>query len=83
MLAALLLFAAWAIERLAPFEGWWQALRLVPAVVYGGLAYAFLADGSGGDRELTIPDARSAQRWYLTSNGPAPPRLRASNAPAR
>ncbi|MGO9484648.1 MAG: hypothetical protein ACLPX9_08705 [Rhodomicrobium sp.] len=46
MLAALLLFAAWAIERLVPFEGWWQALRLAPAVVYGGLAYAFLADGS-------------------------------------
>jgi hypothetical protein len=50
MLAALLLFAAWAVERLVPFEGWWQALRLAPAVVYGGLAYAFLADGSSGDR---------------------------------
>jgi hypothetical protein len=50
MLAALLLFAAWAIERLVPFEGWWQALRLAPAVVYGGLAYAFLADGSGKER---------------------------------
>jgi hypothetical protein len=50
MLAALLLFAAQAIERLVPFEGWWQVLRLAPAVVYGGLAYAFLADGSGGDR---------------------------------
>ena len=50
MLAALLLFAASAIERLVPFEGWWQALRLAPAVVYGGLAHAFLADGSGRDR---------------------------------
>lgn len=50
MLAALLLVAAWAVERLVPFEGWWQALRLAPAVVYGALAYAFLSDGSGGDR---------------------------------
>jgi hypothetical protein len=49
MLAALLLFAAWAIETLVPFEGWWQALRLAPAVVYGGLAYAFLAEGAGAD----------------------------------
>ena len=47
MLAALLLFAAWAIETLVPFEGWWQSLRLTPAVVYGGLAYAFLAEGTG------------------------------------
>lgn len=50
MLAILLLFAAWAIERLVPFEGWWQAFRFAPAVAYGGLAYAFLADGSGVDR---------------------------------
>ena len=49
MLAALLLFAAWAIETLLPFEGWWQALRLTPAVVYGGLAYAFLAKRAGTD----------------------------------
>jgi hypothetical protein len=49
LLAGLLLFATWAIETLVPFEGWWQAVRLTPAVVYGGLAYAFLADGSGKD----------------------------------
>jgi hypothetical protein len=49
MLSALLLSAAWAIEALVPFEGWWQALRLTPAVVYGGLAYAFLAEGAGTD----------------------------------
>jgi hypothetical protein len=49
ILAALLLFAAWAIETLVPFEGWWQALRLSPAVVYAGLAYAFLAEGAGTD----------------------------------
>jgi len=42
MLAALLLAAAWAIETIAPFEGWGQALRLAPAFAYGGLAYAFL-----------------------------------------
>jgi hypothetical protein len=47
MLAALLLFASWAIETLVPFEGWWQGLRLTPAVVYAGLAYAFLAEGTG------------------------------------
>jgi hypothetical protein len=47
MLAALLLFATWAIEALVPFEGWWQALRLSPAVIYGGLAYAFLVEGTG------------------------------------
>jgi hypothetical protein len=50
MLAALLLFAAWATERLVPFEGWWQVLRLAAAVVYGGLAYAFLTDNAGCDR---------------------------------
>ena len=44
LLAAILLAAAWAIETLVPFEGWWQALRLTPAVVYAGLAYAFLAE---------------------------------------
>jgi hypothetical protein len=47
VLAVLLLFAAWAIETLVPFEGWWQALRLTPAVLYGGLAYAFLVEGAG------------------------------------
>ena len=50
LLAGLLLAAAWAIETLVPFEGWWQALRLTPAVVYGGLAYAFLAKDSVRDR---------------------------------
>ena len=59
MLAAPLLFAAWAIERLVPFEGLWQALRLASAVVYGGLAYAFLADGSGRDR-APPPDDEAA-----------------------
>ena len=49
LLAGLLLTAAWAIEALVPFQGWWQALRLAPAVVYGGLAYAFLAKGSGSE----------------------------------
>jgi hypothetical protein len=49
LLAALLLAAGWAIETIVPFEGWWQALRLTPAVVYGGLAYAFLAEGSSKD----------------------------------
>jgi hypothetical protein len=47
VLTALLLFAAWAIETLVPFEGWWQALRLTPAAVYGGLAYVFMAKGAG------------------------------------
>ena len=50
LLAGLLLAATWAIETLVPFEGWWQALRLAPAVTYGGLAYAFLTKGSGRDR---------------------------------
>jgi hypothetical protein len=59
MLAVLLLFAAWAIETLVPFEGWWQALRLAPAVVYGGLAYAFLAEGTGLDHGLP-PDDEAA-----------------------
>jgi hypothetical protein len=49
LLAGLLLAAAWAIETLVPFEGWWQALRLTPAMVYSGLAYAFLAKGYGGN----------------------------------
>jgi hypothetical protein len=49
LLAALLLAAGWAIETLVPFEGWWQVLRLTPAAVYGGLAYAFLAEGSSRD----------------------------------
>lgn len=56
MLAALLLFAAWPIERLVPFEGWWQVLRLAPAAVYGGLAYAFIAGGSGGNRGPPMDD---------------------------
>ena len=30
LLAGLLLIAAWGIETLVPFEGWWQALRLAP-----------------------------------------------------
>ena len=59
LLAGLLLTAASAIEMLVPFEGWWQALRLTPAVVYGGLAYAFLAKGSDRDRG-TPPDDDAA-----------------------
>jgi hypothetical protein len=58
LLAALLLATAWAIETLVPFEGWWQALRLTPAVVYGGLAYAFLAKSSG--RDPALPDDEEA-----------------------
>ncbi len=50
LLAAVLLTAGWAVDTLAPFEGWWQALRLTPAAVYCGLAYAFLTKGSGTDR---------------------------------
>ena len=57
LLAGLLLTAAWGIETLVPFEGWWQALRLTPAVVYGGLAYAFLAKDSGRDRGVPPDDA--------------------------
>jgi hypothetical protein len=48
LLSGILLVATWAIETLAPFEGWWQALRLAPAVVYCGLAYAFLTKGYSG-----------------------------------
>jgi hypothetical protein len=48
LLSGILLIATWAIETLAPFDGWWQALRLAPAVAYGGLAYAFLAKGYSG-----------------------------------
>jgi hypothetical protein len=48
LLSGMLLIATSAIETLAPFEGWWQALRLTPAVAYCGLAYAFLAKGFGG-----------------------------------
>ena len=59
LLAGLLLTAAWGIETLVPFEGWWQALRLTPAVVYGGLAYAFLAEGSGRNRGAP-PDDETA-----------------------
>src|SRR5271157_3071210 len=57
LLAGLLLAATWAIETLVPFEGWWQAVRLAPAVIYGGLAYAFLTKGSGRDRP---PDDEAA-----------------------
>ncbi len=49
LLAGLLLAATWAIETLVPFEGWWQALRFTPAVVYSGLAYTFLAKDYGGN----------------------------------
>ncbi len=56
LLAAILLAAAWAIEILVPFEGWWQALRLSPSVVYCGLAYAFLAKGSGKGRGAPADD---------------------------
>jgi hypothetical protein len=59
LLAGLLLAATWAIETLVPFEGWWQALRLTPAVVYSGLAYAFLAKSSGKDRG-EAPDDEAA-----------------------
>ena len=59
LLAGLLLIAAWGIETLVPFEGWWQALRLTPAVVYGGLAYAFLAKGPGGGGGA-LPDDEEA-----------------------
>ncbi len=59
LLAGLLLTAAWAIETLVPFEGWWQALRLTPAAVYAGLAYAFLAKGYGGDRVAPPDDERA------------------------
>ncbi len=59
LLAGLLLVAAWALETLVPFEGWWQVLRLTPAVVYGGLAYAFLAQDSGRDRGAP-PDDEAA-----------------------
>ena len=38
MLAALLLFAAWAIEGLVPFEGWWQAVRLAGQPAPMGIA---------------------------------------------
>ena len=48
LLCGILLIATSAIEALVPFEGWWQVLRLIPAVAYSGLAYAFLARSSGG-----------------------------------
>ncbi len=57
LLAGILLAAAWAIETLVPFEGWWQALRLTPAVIYGGLAYAFLAKGSCRDSGALLDGA--------------------------
>ena len=59
LLAGLLLTATWAIEALVPFEGWWQALRLAPAAVYSGLAYSFLAKGSGRDGGVP-PDDEAA-----------------------
>jgi hypothetical protein len=46
-------------RHLRPFEGWWQALRLTPAVVYGGLAYAFLVKGFGRDRGAPPDDEGS------------------------
>jgi hypothetical protein len=48
LLSGLLLILNWAIEALAPFEGWWISLRLTPAMLYGGLAYAFLAKRYSG-----------------------------------
>jgi hypothetical protein len=48
LLSGFLLIVTSTIETLAPFEGWWQALRLTPAVAYSGLAYALLAKGYGG-----------------------------------
>ena len=75
LLAGLLLTAAWAIETLVPFEGWWQALRLTPAVVFGGLAYAFLAKDFAGTaaflrtmrrhdgRRQTCAPARASAGW--------------------
>lgn len=59
LLCGLLLIVSWGIDALVPFEGWWQALRLAPAVVYCGLAYAFLAKGYGGNRGLP-PDDEAA-----------------------
>jgi len=59
LLSCLLLTATWAIETLVPFEGWRQALRLTPAVIYSGLAYAFLAKGYGGNRGAP-PDGEAA-----------------------
>ena len=59
LLSGLLVIATWAIETLVPFEGWWQILRLTPAMVYSGLAYAFLAKGSGGSRGAP-PDDEAA-----------------------
>ena len=59
LLAGLLLIATWAIEMLVPFEGWWQALRVAPAVVYSALAYAFLAKGFGRDGDAP-PDDQAA-----------------------
>ena len=56
LLAGLLLAATWAIETLVPFEGWWQILRLTPAVVYGGLAFAFLARSTGRDPGAPLND---------------------------
>jgi hypothetical protein len=63
LLAGLLLAATWAIETLVPFEGWWQALRLTPAVIYGGLAYAFLTKGSGRDRSAPRTMRRHDGEW--------------------
>jgi hypothetical protein len=56
LLAGILLIATWAIEALVPFQGWWQALRLAPSVVYGGLAYSFLTKGSGRGRGEPLDD---------------------------
>jgi hypothetical protein len=59
LLSGLLLTATWPIEILVPFNGWWQALRLTPAVVYSCLAYAFLAKGYDGNRGAP-PDGEAA-----------------------
>ncbi len=59
LLAALLLVLSWAAETLVPFEGWWQALRLAPAAVYCGLAYAFLTEQS--TRDLGAPPDDEAE----------------------
>lgn len=56
LLAGLLLIATWAIEALVPFEGWGQALRLTPPVIYCTLAYAFITTGSGGGRGEPLDD---------------------------
>jgi hypothetical protein len=53
LLAAIILVIDWAIGAVVPFESWWQALYLAPALIYGALAAAFLADISG--KQLAPP----------------------------